>query len=58
MGIFSGMLGCFSPSSSARVNDKENVKDKPNCLSSNHKSKSKAPIPVSYFPVNSRISYL
>lgn len=63
MGIFSGMLSCFNPSTSARVIDRENAKEKEPSLSSNHKLKSKssgnkAPIPISYFPVNSRFSYL
>lgn len=63
MGFFSGMLSCFNPSSSARVNDKQNVKEEEPSLSSNHKLKSKSsaskpPIPISYFPVNSRLSYL
>ncbi|KAL1818802.1 hypothetical protein ACET3Z_013671 [Daucus carota] len=57
MGYFSGMLSCFQPSSSARVNDKENAKEAQEpCPSSSHKSRnkssgSKAPIPLSYFPV-------
>ncbi|WOG95702.1 hypothetical protein DCAR_0415029 [Daucus carota subsp. sativus] len=63
MSFLLGILGCTESSSSARVNDKENVKEKDPSLSSNYKSKSKpsgskAPIPVSNFPVNSRHSFL
>ncbi|WOG95701.1 hypothetical protein DCAR_0415028 [Daucus carota subsp. sativus] len=63
MGLFSGIMSCFNPTFSSRVNDKENVKEEESSSSSNHKpesksSGSKAPIPVSYFPINSRLSYL
>ncbi|WOG84637.1 hypothetical protein DCAR_0103821 [Daucus carota subsp. sativus] len=65
MGLISGMLSCFkfNPSSSGRVNDKQNVKELETSSSLNPKLKSKssaskAPIPVSYYPINSRLSYL
>lgn len=61
MGILSCMLSCFSPSSSARVDHQQNAKEERLSIhhsKSSKSSRSTAPIPVSYFPVNSRLSFL
>ncbi|KAK4372201.1 hypothetical protein RND71_007585 [Anisodus tanguticus] len=64
MAFFPGVLSCFSssvPSSSSRVcddavNNKSKSSDKLGAKSK--KKSSSAPIPVSYFPINSQFSRL
>ncbi|KAK4738305.1 hypothetical protein R3W88_002002 [Solanum pinnatisectum] len=55
MAFFSGLFSCFM--TSTRVCDDAN-KSKSSYANTKKKSSSKAPIPVSYFPINSQVSRL
>ncbi|KAK4379643.1 hypothetical protein RND71_001505 [Anisodus tanguticus] len=62
MALFSWLLSCFSsvPSSSSRVSDDVNNKSKSSekLGAKSKKKSSSAPIPMSYFPINSQFSRL
>ncbi|KAJ9685772.1 hypothetical protein PVL29_017714 [Vitis rotundifolia] len=57
--VFSAILSCFVPSSSSsRVFNDAGGSSVKEPKSKSSKSSSRAPIPVSYFPVNSYLSRL
>ncbi|TMW84110.1 hypothetical protein EJD97_025777, partial [Solanum chilense] len=57
MALFSGLFSCFTSNVPSRVCDDEN-KSKSSTTNTKKKSSSKAPIPISYFPINTQVSRL